>query len=39
MDPRYRKVRLSPWHVRTGDDCGDYPQPGVTCGECGVTGA
>lgn len=18
--------------------CGDYPQPGVTCGECGVTG-
>lgn len=35
-DPRYvEHVNLK---ALLGVDCGDYPGPGMTCGECGVTG-
>jgi hypothetical protein len=37
-DPRYIAV-VHPTLMSVGTvDCGDWPGPGITCGECGVTG-
>jgi hypothetical protein len=36
-DPAYLAV-ARPTMARLGTDCGDWPGPGVRCGECGVTG-
>jgi hypothetical protein len=37
-DPRYL-ASVHPTLMRVGTvDCGDWPGPGITCGECGVTG-
>jgi hypothetical protein len=37
-DPRYI-ASVHPTLMSVGTvDCGDWPGPGITCGECGVTG-
>lgn len=37
-DPGYLEHVRPVWIQNDIADCGDYPGPGKTCGECGVTG-
>jgi len=37
-DPQYLATAGPIMHELTGVYCGDWPRPGETCNECGVTG-
>jgi len=38
MSPKYIEHIEPFWTSHGGGSCGDYPGPGVRCGECGVIG-
>jgi len=38
QDSRYKVHPQPVWQKLNIDECGDYPSPGITCGECGQTG-